>query len=70
MWISGKTESTFSHAHEQWGFDLFCVEKKVKIQRLSTSYTQIVDKVMDGGQLCCQDVDAFLPARYCGSDEK
>ncbi len=49
---------------------LFSVEKGVEKQMLSTSYTQIVDKISDGGQLCFQNVDDFRHPRCCSKNEK
>ena len=39
-------------------------------KQLCTSYTQIVDKISDGGQLCFQNVDDFRHPRYCSKNEK
>ena len=55
---------------ENGGFHLFSVEKGVEKQMLSTSYTQIVDKISDGGQLCFQNVDDFRHPRCCSKNEK
>ena len=70
MWISGKRKSTFSHAREQGARELFWGKTKVEKQGLSTSYSQIVDNLTDGGQLCFQNVDVFRGARCCRSVEK
>ena len=45
--------------------NLFSVEKGVENRNLSTSYSQIVDKISDGGHLCFQNVDDFWPTRCC-----